>query len=59
MCNKFGILLFVIVTITTSAFSQGQIKVMSYNLLNFNNYTSYCTAQNNPHQQKPVIWRQS
>ena len=43
MCNKFGILLFVIVTITTSAFSQGRIKVMSYNLLNFNNYTSYCT----------------
>ena len=52
MCNKFGILLFVIVTITTSAFSQGRIKVMSYNLLNFNNYTSYCTAQNNPHQAK-------
>ena len=52
MCNKFGILLFVSIVFTTSLFSQGRIKVMSYNLLNFNNYTSYCTAQNNPHQAK-------
>ncbi|MBO7651889.1 MAG: T9SS type A sorting domain-containing protein [Bacteroidales bacterium] len=52
MRNKLGILLFVFVTFTTSLFSQGQIRVMSYNLLNFNNLTSYCTAENNSYQAK-------
>lgn len=52
MCNKFWILLFVFIAFTTSIFSQGRIKVMSYNLLNFNNYPDYCTTTNNPHQAK-------
>ena len=34
------------------AIAQNTIKVMSYNLLNFNNYPSYCTTENNPHQAK-------
>ncbi|MBN2777527.1 MAG: T9SS type A sorting domain-containing protein [Bacteroidales bacterium] len=45
---------FIIVTVLLSltVFSQGRIKVMSYNLLNFANYTSYCTQENNPHEDK-------
>ncbi len=34
------------------SFSQETIKLMSYNLLNFNNYTSYCTNSNNSHVAK-------
>lgn len=52
MYNRLGILLFALIAFTTSLFSQGRIKVMSYNLLNFNNYPSYCTTENNPHQAK-------
>ena len=52
MRNKLGILLFVFVTFTASLFSQGQIRVMSYNLLNFNNYPNYCTTENNSHTAK-------
>lgn len=32
--------------------AQGSVKVMTYNLLNFGNYTSYCTNSNNPHEDK-------
>lgn len=34
--------------------SQGTVKLMTYNLLNFNNYTSYCTSENNSHEDKAV-----
>ncbi len=34
------------------SFSQETIKLMTYNLLNFNNYTSYCTEANNSHVAK-------
>ena len=40
------------IIIGTTGFSQETIKVMSYNLLNFGNYTSYCTNTNNPHADK-------
>lgn len=52
MCNRFGILFAVVVLLSLQSFSQGRIKIMSYNLLNFNNYPSYCTTENNPHQAK-------
>ncbi len=46
-------ILFVIaIFFSLCCYSQGRIKVMSYNLLNFNNYPSYCTAENNPHEAK-------
>jgi endonuclease/exonuclease/phosphatase family metal-dependent hydrolase len=32
--------------------SQETIKIMTYNLLNFGNYTSYCTQDNNSHVTK-------
>lgn len=35
-----------------SVFAQDTIKVMSYNLLNYNNYTSYCTTTNNSQAAK-------
>jgi exonuclease III len=34
------------------SFSQETVKLMFYNLLNFNNYTSYCTSENNSHINK-------
>jgi hypothetical protein len=34
------------------SFSQETIKVMTYNLLYFNNYTSFCTSTNNSHVSK-------
>lgn len=36
------------------SFSQNKIKLMSYNLLNFNNYTSYCTNENNSYVAKAI-----
>lgn len=50
--RKFEILLFVLVVFSLQLYSQARIKVMSYNLLNFNNYPSYCTTENNPHEAK-------
>lgn len=35
-------------------YSQQTIKLMFYNLLNFNNYTTYCTTENNSHENKAV-----
>lgn len=49
---RFGILFAVVILCSLQGFSQGRIKVMSYNLLNFNNYPSYCTTENNPHEAK-------
>ena len=49
---RYTIVLNIFVSISLLSFSQGKIKVMSYNLLNFNNYPSYCTTENNPHQAK-------
>lgn len=34
------------------SFAQETIKVMTYNLMFFNNYTSFCTQQNNSHVAK-------
>lgn len=50
--KKISIFLFIFIRIVFSVFSQGTIKVMAYNLLNFNNYTSYCTQSNNNHFDK-------
>lgn len=46
------VILVVFMLFCGSAFSQNKVKVMSYNLLNFNNYPSYCTTENNPHEAK-------
>ena len=52
MRSRFGILVAVVILLSLQGFSQGRVKVMSYNLLNFNNYPSYCTAENNSHEAK-------
>ena len=49
---RFGILFAVVILFSLYGYSQGRIKVMSYNLLNFNNYPTYCTTENNPHEAK-------
>jgi len=49
---KINLLIIGLTLISLSTFSQGRIKVMTYNLLNFGNYTSYCTTANNPHENK-------
>lgn len=49
---KKSILTSIIIITTLGLFAQGTVKVMSYNLLNFGNYTSYCTETNNPHEDK-------
>ncbi|MDD3858838.1 MAG: T9SS type A sorting domain-containing protein [Bacteroidales bacterium] len=49
MKNIFLILLLFVSLVT---YSQETIKLMFYNLLNFNNYTSYCTSENNSHENK-------
>ena len=36
-----------IICLLYTSYSQDTIKVMSYNLLNYGNYTSYCTTYNN------------
>ncbi|HNQ67110.1 MAG TPA: T9SS type A sorting domain-containing protein [Bacteroidales bacterium] len=41
-----------ILLISLFTFSQETVKLMFYNLLNFNNYTSYCTSENNSHVNK-------
>ena len=43
---KISLLTFVIV-LSLSLFSQDTLTVMQYNLLNYGNYTSYCTESNN------------
>jgi exonuclease III len=45
-------LLIILICLGAIAFSQETIKVMTYNLLNFGNYTSYCTQANNSHAAK-------
>ncbi|MHC1775279.1 MAG: T9SS type A sorting domain-containing protein [Lentimicrobium sp.] len=37
---------------TLVAHSQDTLKIMHYNLLNYGNYTSYCTSGNNNHETK-------
>ena len=49
---RFDILIVIVALFSLQGFSQGRIKVMSYNLLNFNNYPTYCTTENNPHEAK-------
>lgn len=53
---RFFILL-IISWITFPAFSQDTLKVMHYNLLNYGNYTSYCTTGNNNHEDKDGLIR--
>ncbi|MBW6490793.1 MAG: T9SS type A sorting domain-containing protein [Lentimicrobium sp.] len=35
--------------------AQDTLVVMHYNLLNYGNYTSYCTSSNNNHEQKDIL----
>ena len=46
------IFLILLLFVSLVAYSQETIKLMFYNLLNFNNYTSYCTSENNSHENK-------
>jgi len=48
--KKFGTLILIIAAF--SARSQDTLKIMHYNLLNYGNYTSYCTTANNNHENK-------
>ncbi|PLX08912.1 MAG: hypothetical protein C0596_03600 [Marinilabiliales bacterium] len=49
---KKTFILFILSIISLLTLAQGSVKVMTYNLLNFGNYTSYCTSTNNPHEDK-------
>ena len=49
--------LLIISWITFPAFSQDTLRVMHYNLLNYGNYTSYCTTGNNNHEDKDGLIR--
>ncbi len=46
--NKFTLAFVFIALPILKSISQDTVKVMTYNLLNFNNFTSYCTSNNNP-----------
>jgi endonuclease/exonuclease/phosphatase family metal-dependent hydrolase len=37
--------------------AQDTLTVMQYNMLNYGNYTSYCTSENNNHEQKDIYLR--
>ncbi|MDY0101468.1 MAG: T9SS type A sorting domain-containing protein [Lentimicrobium sp.] len=37
--------------------AQDTLTVMQYNMLNYGNYTSYCTSDNNNHEQKDIYLR--
>ncbi|MFH1119905.1 MAG: T9SS type A sorting domain-containing protein [Bacteroidota bacterium] len=41
-----------LITPALIAHSQDTLKIMHYNLLNYGNYTSYCTTENNNHEEK-------
>ncbi len=45
--NKTKLICILLIATLNGAFSQDTIKVMQYNLLNYGNYTSYCTSTNN------------
>lgn len=42
----------ILLNVSFSAMSQDTLKIMQYNLLNYGNYTSYCTSGNNNHEAK-------
>ncbi len=52
MCLMKKLLMFIVFTAAVSAHSQDSLKVLHYNLLNYGNYTTYCTTGNNNHENK-------
>jgi exonuclease III len=52
--KKFLIISLLFFFLSHLAISQETIKVMSYNLLNFGNYTGFCSSSNNPHSTKAI-----
>jgi|YNPMSStandDraft_1061717.scaffolds.fasta_scaffold00213_13 endonuclease/exonuclease/phosphatase family metal-dependent hydrolase len=50
--HKYLIFFFISVWLSYKILAQDTVTVMTYNLLNFNNYTSYCTTNNNPFNLK-------
>lgn len=46
------LLLFLILLSVSQLFAQDTLTFLQYNLLNYGNYTSYCTAENNPVDEK-------
>lgn len=55
MIKLFLLTLLSAVYLQTSA--QDTLTVMQYNMLNYGNYTSYCTSENNNHEQKDIYLR--
>lgn len=55
MIKLFLLTLLSAVYLQTSA--QDTLTVMQYNVLNYGNYTSYCTSDNNNHEQKDIYLR--
>jgi len=51
------ILALILLSFALSAQAQDTLKVVQYNLLNYGNYTSYCTAENNNHEYKDGLLR--
>ena len=46
------ILLLAMTCLAMAAYPQDTLKIMHYNFLNYGNYTSYCTPENNNHEDK-------
>lgn len=47
-----NILILILFVCTLAAHSQDTLKIMHYNLLNYGNYTNYCSSANNSHETK-------
>ncbi len=54
MKNFIISLLLCIVIFPSLSFGQAEVKIMQYNLLNYGNYTYYCTSQNNSTANKNI-----
>lgn len=47
----------ILLSLTLAAHAQDTLKIMQYNLLNYGNYTTYCTSENNNHENKDDLIR--
>ncbi|GAP43137.1 hypothetical protein SDC9_24432 [bioreactor metagenome] len=54
---KKSLLILLLTLIALVSGAQDTITIMHYNLLNYGNYTSYCTSSNNNHEQKDTYLR--
>lgn len=51
-------LLFLLIFSLINAYPQDTLRIMHYNLLNYGNYTSYCTSGNNPISAKDTYLKE-